>query len=97
MISGSLSGTLDINFRIKVDGPCGSPMGTFDEEWIAHGVFSGTADGKAGTASFTYCAQVKAGGDVNGEIVFGQGLEGKLQVTGNFADGELGYQGRVTR
>lgn len=95
--SGTLSGTLDISYRIKVDGPCGSPIGTFDEEWIAHGVFDGEVDGQSKHAAFTYVAKVRAGGDVSGTIVLGQGLDGELQVTGNFSDGKLNYKGWLTR
>ncbi len=34
----------------------------------------------------SYTATVKEGGEVNGIIVLGQGLEGELHVHGNFND-----------
>ena len=43
----------------------------------------------------SYTAEVKAGGEVNGRIVLGQGLEGELQVNGNFKDGKLSYKGQI--
>lgn len=94
-VSGTLSGQFTIDYRIKVDGPCGAPLGTHDEDWIAHGTFSGTLNEVTLTSSFTYVAHVSAGGDVDGKMVFGQGLSGKLEVRGNFADGKLSYDGSL--
>jgi len=94
-ISGTLSGSVEIDFRILVDGPCGSPPGTFAEEWIAHGSFTGTKGGAAVSARFSYTARVHAGGDVHGRIVLGRGLEGEVRVRGNFADGRLSYEGWI--
>lgn len=92
-ISGTLSGSAEIDYRILVAGSCGSPAGTFDEQWIAHGTFTGQVDKADASASFTYTARVNAGGQVDGRIVFGQGLEGELDVHGNFGDGKLTYTG----
>jgi hypothetical protein len=96
IVNGTLSGSFDIDYRILVMGPCGSPVGTFDEEWIAHGRFAGTINGVSTSATFTYTATVKAGGEVSGQIVLGQGLGGDLRVHGSFSDGELAYKGRLT-
>ena len=41
----------------------------------------------------SYTAKVKAGGEVNGIIVLGQGFEGKLHVYGSFSDRKLSYKG----
>jgi len=43
----------------------------------------------------SYTATVKEGGEVNGSIVFGQGLEGELHVHGNFKDEKLTYKGII--
>lgn len=94
-ISGTLTGNLEIDYRILVEGPCGSPPGTFDEEWIAYGKFSGSVNGSAANGNLSYTAQVKAGGDVEGQMVFGRGLEGRLLISGNFGDGKLFYRGQV--
>jgi hypothetical protein len=96
-ISGTLSGSLDIDYRILVRGPCETPpvVGKYDEEWIAHGTFSGTIDSSAASGSLTYTARVQAGGDVEGRIQLGGGLDGELTVSGNFEDGMLSYDGRV--
>jgi hypothetical protein len=94
-IAGTLSGSLAIDYRIHVDGPCGSPIGTFDETWIAHGTFTGTVHEKEESSAFRYTARVKAGGQVIGSVVFGPGVEGELEVSGNFGDAELSYQGWV--
>jgi hypothetical protein len=94
-ISGTLEGSLEIDFRILVAGPCGSPPGTFDEEWIAYGIFTGTANGTAASANLSYVAHVEAGGDVEGRIELGQGLEAELSVHGNLYEGRLSYEGWV--
>lgn len=96
-ISGTLTGSLEIDYHILVFGPCEVPpvLGKYDETWIAHGAFSGTLDGSAASGTLTYTARVKAGGNVDGRMVFGDGLDGELVVAGNFAEGELSYRGRV--
>jgi hypothetical protein len=70
-------------------------MGTFDEQWIAHGTFTGTHDGASASGRFTYTATVNAGGDIEGRLVFGQGMRGTLRIRGNFGDGYLSYEGHV--
>jgi hypothetical protein len=93
IISGTLSGKMEFNYRILVKGPCGSPPGTFDEEWIAYGKFSGSINNTPASGNMSYTAKVQAGGEVNGIIVLGQGLEGELHVYGNFNEGKLSYKG----
>lgn len=92
-LSGSLSGTVVFNYRILVKGPCGSPLGTYDEEWIAFGEFDGKVNDTTVLGNMSYVATVKAGGAVDGQIVMGQGIEGELHVSGNFKDGKLSYKG----
>lgn len=94
-VTGSLSGSLEADYRILVADGCGDPIGTFDEQWIAHGTFTGTLDGAPASGRFSYTARVKAGGEVEGRMVFGQGLQGTLRIHGNFADGYLSYDGHV--
>lgn len=94
-ISGTLSGTIEFNYRILVKGPCGSPPGTFDEEWIAYGKFEGRINGSNASGEMRYTATVKAGGEVDGHIVIGQGLNAQLNVHGNFKDGKLSYKGQI--
>lgn len=94
-VTGSLSGSLEVDYRILVAGGCGAPIGTFDERWIAHGTFTGTLDGTPASARFSYTARVVVGGTVEGRMVFGQGLRGELRIHGNFADGYLSYEGHV--
>ena len=90
-----MSGSLEIDFRILVNGPCGEPPGKYNEEWIAFGLFRGTVDGMPKSGKFIYTANVKAGGDVEGKIIFGQGIDGELTVKGNFKDGKLSYNGEI--
>ena len=92
-ISGTLSGKIVFNYRILVKGPCGSPPGTFDEEWIAYGKFDGKFNDNSASGNMSYTANVKEGGEVNGIIVLGQGLEGELHVYGSFGDRKLSYKG----
>jgi hypothetical protein len=94
-ISGTLSGKIVFNYRILIKGPCGSPPGTFDEEWIAYGKFDGKFNNNSAFGKMSYTAEVKAGGELNGIIVLGQGLNGQLQVYGNFKDGKLSYKGQI--
>ena len=96
VVEGTLTGSFIIDYRILVVGPCGSPLGAFDEEWIARGKFTGAVNGVSASASFTYTAVVKAGGEVTGRIVLGQGLGGNLRIKGNFGDGKLAYEGQLT-
>ncbi|MBL1214988.1 MAG: hypothetical protein HND52_16620 [Ignavibacteriae bacterium] len=96
-IAGTLSGSLEIDYRILVKGPCGAPMGTYDETWIAYGSFTGNIDGNSKSGKFTYTANVKAGGEVFGTIIFGQGINGELKVEGKFSDGILSYKGWITK
>ena len=94
-IDGTLAGELTFDYRILVAGPCGSPAGTFDEEWIAHGTFSGTARGQEVMASVLYTARVRAGGSVSGTVTFRGGVEAELEIAGEFADQRLSYSGVV--
>jgi len=96
-ISGTLTGNMEIDYRILVEGPCGSPPGTFDEEWIAYGEFSGSVNKSAVNGNLSYTAKVKASGDVEGQMVFGHGLQGKLLISGNFGDGKLFYRGQLKK
>jgi len=96
-ISGTLTGNLEIDYRILVEGPCGSTPGTFDEEWIAYGEFSGSVNKSAVNGNLSYTGQVKSGGDVEGQMVFGNGLQGKLFISGNFGDGKLFYRGQLKK
>jgi hypothetical protein len=95
IISGTLSGKIEFNYRLLVKGPCGLPPGTFDEEWIAYGKFTGNVNDTTGSGNMSYTVKVKAGGEVNGIIVLGQGLNGELKVHGNFKDGKLSYKGQI--
>ncbi len=95
VVEGTLEGSFNVDFRILVRGPCGRPLGTFAEEWIARGEFVGSLQGDSITARFTYTATVEPGGEVSGLIVLGQGLNGELRVRGSFSNGELIYDGRL--
>ena len=94
-VAGGLSGRMEINYRVLVHGPCGSPAGTFDEEWIAHGRFDGTVKGDSGSGTFVYTARVRDGGQVSGTMTFGGGLGGELAIRGRFSDASLAYSGAV--
>lgn len=95
-LQGDLEGSLSIDFRILVHGPCGSPPGTFDEEWIAHGESAGTVMGQSYSTLLTYVAGVEDG-DILGVIVFGPGLAGRLEIVGRFEQRRLRYSGWVAK
>jgi hypothetical protein len=94
-VSGTLSGSLKIDYRILVYGPCEVPpvLGKYDEEWIACGRFDVNADGSARSATLTCTARVRAGGEVEGQMVLRGGMNGVLAVSGSFADGKPSYRG----
>ena len=94
-VNGPLSGTFDIDYRIIVHGPCTEPPGTYDEEWIAHGYFTGKINNLTSEGKFTYTAKVRENGSVNGKIVFGPGITGELDISGNFNEGQLSYKGII--
>ncbi|MEZ4415953.1 MAG: hypothetical protein R3E10_09355 [Gemmatimonadota bacterium] len=96
-VRGDLAGRMEIDFRILVQGPCGSPAGTYEETWIAHGTFEGSLGQETASGSFVYTAAVRSGGQVDGRMVFGDGLEGALSIEGRFSAGELEYAGTVER
>jgi len=90
-LSGDLTGTMEIDFRIYVAGPCGSPPGTFEEHWIAYGMYS--VSERAG--SLVYLADVEAGGAVSGRLILAGELKGTLRVHGSFEDGRMSYSGNL--
>jgi len=92
-LSGTLSGSASIDYRILVRGPCGSPPATFSEEWIAYGNLQGRLNDTDVTATFTYLAAVAGGEEVAGTIVLNDGLQGVLRISGQFADRKLSYTG----
>jgi hypothetical protein len=94
-VGGDLAGRMEIDFRILVHGPCGSPPGAYDEEWIARGTLDGSLNREPASGTFVYTADVRGGGEVNGRMVFGGGLEGELTIVGKFSDGELRYTGAL--
>lgn len=97
-VTGTLSGTAEIDYRILTYGPCpkGPPSpGRYAERWIALGTFAGTFQGKPAQADFTYTADVRRGGAVEGRIALSDGLRGELTVTGAMTEGSLAYAGEV--
>lgn len=96
-LDGALTGLMQVDFRIIVDGPCGVPPGTHDEHWIAHGQYSVEVDDEGLAGSLTYLATVEAGGRVDGTIELVGGLNGLLEVRGSFTDGFMRYRGNLRR
>ncbi|MCP4975643.1 MAG: hypothetical protein GY931_05735 [Maribacter sp.] len=94
-VTGTLSGTFEIDYRILVYGPCGVPPGTYKEEWIAYGTFEGKINETPASGKFSYVAHSKVSGEVEGHMVFDQGINGELEIKGNFKDRKLSYKGWV--
>ena len=95
-LSGTLVGSMKINFRIVIHGPCGSPPGTFYEEWIAHGEYSAMTSNLTLQGPLVYLATVEADGKVSGEIRLSGAAHGTLIVSGSFQDGFMEYSGRLS-
>ncbi len=96
-VDGSLSGTMTVDYRIFVAGPCGSPPGTFDEHWIAIGRYDLECPGGTGpaTGDLVDVAEVSAGGHVAGKITLAGDLRGSLRIDGNFREGSIHYAGSI--
>lgn len=86
---------MEIDYRIFVAGPCGSPPGTFEETWIARGTFEGTVSGRSAAATLWYRADVAESGVVDGTMRLAGEVGGSLSVRGRFADGGLTYEGTL--
>lgn len=97
VLDGTLAGGMEIDYRIFVAGPCGSPPGTYDEQWIAHGRYRLAVEGAEFEGPLVYLGQVEAGGSVEGTIRVADALEATLAVSGKFEDGTLVYRGIMTR
>jgi len=97
-IDGTFTGTMTVDFRIFVDGPCGSPPGTFNEHWIAHGQFDLASPGAASAkGSLAYLADVAAGDRVTGTITLAGELQGTLRIKGSFQEGAMNYMGSIAQ
>jgi hypothetical protein len=96
-VTGDLAGGMEIDYRILVQGPCGASAGTYHEEWIAHGRFTGILENDSTSATFVYTAEVGDAGEVTGSMVFGGSLRGRVTVSGRFWEGELRYAGDLVR
>jgi len=94
LIEGVLEGSLAADLRIHVEGPCGSPPGTFDEEWIALGESHGTVSGSPYSTRLIYTATVR-NGNIRGRITLGPELAGQLHIAGRFDPGRLSYSGWI--
>jgi len=96
-LDGALSGSMQIDFRIFVAGPCGMPPGTYDEHWIARGEYVVRVGDSTREGPLVYLAEVKAGGGVEGRIRLADGLRGTLMVGGRFRAGFMRYRGKLTQ
>ncbi|MEZ5558642.1 MAG: hypothetical protein R3E86_08900 [Pseudomonadales bacterium] len=95
-VEGTLAGSMTIDFRIFVEGPCGAPPGTYEEHWIAHGHYHfENSRQTSGQGSLAYVAVVSAGGEVSGDLTFAGELEGDLKIDGRFQDGAMHYEGSI--
>jgi hypothetical protein len=93
-VDGTLTGTMTIDFRIFVEGPCGAPPGTYDEHWIAHGHYDlENSRPTSRQGSLAYVADVSAGGQVSGKITLAGELQGELRIDGRFQEGAMHYAG----
>jgi hypothetical protein len=95
-IDGTITGTMQIDYRIFVAGPCGAPPGTYDEQWIARGRYSVHVGEPVREGPLGYLASVTSKGRVEGRITLAEELRGTLEVRGNFNDGVMQYRGRLT-
>lgn len=83
-IDGNLQGTLDADYRVVIQHPCGPyPPGTYEESLPMTGKFKGKLDGREGTFDiFSSGKSVDGQYTANWAIVPGSGTGGLTGITG---------------
>lgn len=96
-LNGSLVGEMQIAFRIFVAGDCTTPPGTHEEHWISYGTYVIRTQEAEYRGALTYLATAKAGGKVEGRLTLDGEVSAELEVTGDFSDGFMTYNGTRVR
>jgi hypothetical protein len=98
--SGTIEGTAVGQTSALVFAPCedvgdlNNPPGTFPDVFKSELDFEGTVDGEPAEAKVLYMGQVEPPGDIEGRLIFSNGVQGQLDVTARVAVGG-DYRGSV--
>jgi hypothetical protein len=98
VFSGTIEGTASGTTRALVFAPCSevatNPPGTFRDVFKSELRFEGTVDGEPAEANLLYMGRVQPGGQIEGRLVFSNGVAGRLEVDAQVAVGGE-YRGSV--
>ena len=98
VFSGTIEGTATGTTSALVFAPCSqvatSPPGTFRDVFKSELRFEGTVDGEPARANVLYMGRVQPGGQIEGRLVFSNGVAGRLEVDAQVAVGGE-YRGSV--
>ncbi len=98
VFTGTIQGTATGRTSALVFAPCAevatTPPGTFPDVFKSELTFKGTVDGKRARANVLYMGRVQPGGEIEGRLVFSNGVAGRLEVDARVAVGG-NYRGSV--
>ena len=100
VFTGTIEGTGVGQTSALVFAPCAdvadvnNPPGTFPDVFKSELTFEGTVDGEPAQANVLYMGQVEPGGEIDGRLIFSNGVQGRLDVTARVAVGGE-YRGSV--
>ena len=91
VFTGTIEGTATGTTRALVFAPCSkvatSPPGTFPDVFKSELRFEGTVAGEPTQANVLYMGRVQPGGQIEGRLVFSNGVAGRLDVDARVAVG----------
>src|SRR5687768_3714415 len=91
VFTGTIQGKGTGQTTALVFAPCSqvatTPPGTFRDVFKSELTFEGTVDGRPARANVLYMGRVKPGGDIDGRLIFSNGVSGKLDVVARVAVG----------
>ena len=98
VFTGTIEGTATGQTTALVFAPCAdvaaNPPGTFPDVFKSELAFEGTVDGDPAQANVLYMGRVQPGGQIEGRLVFSNGVSGVLDVDARVAVGGE-YSGSV--
>jgi hypothetical protein len=98
VFTGTIEGAATGQTSALVFAPCAdvaaSPPGTYPDVFKSELAFEGTVDGEPARANVLYMGRVQPGGQIEGRLVFSNGVQGRLEVEAQVAVGGE-YRGSV--
>lgn len=91
VFTGTIQGTATGQTSALVFAPCEqagtNPPGTFPDVFKSELEFEGTVDGVPASAKLLYMGRVQEGGQIDGRLIFSNGVEGRLEARAQVAVG----------